>query len=67
MSSSVTRTLAFSGTNENRIGLLRQYFPKKTNIAKLSNSDLEKVEFEINNRPIKILNWQTPHEVMMGK
>ncbi|MBK7962290.1 MAG: IS30 family transposase [Bdellovibrionales bacterium] len=40
------------GTNENRIGLLRQYFPKKTDIAKLSNSDLEKVEFEINNRPL---------------
>ncbi len=55
------------GTNENRIGLLRQYFPKKTDITRLSNSELERVEFEINNRPMKILDWQTPHEVMMGK
>jgi IS30 family transposase len=53
------------GTNENRIGLLRQYFPKKTDLTKLTNRQLEKIEFEINNRPMKILDWKTPYEVMM--
>jgi len=55
------------GTNENRIGILRQYLPKKTDLTSLSNKDLKKVEFEINNRPMKILDWMTPYEVMMGK
>jgi transposase, IS30 family len=55
------------GTNENRIGILRQYFPKKTDLTKLTNRQLEKVEFEINNRPMKILDWRTPYEEMMVK
>jgi len=55
------------GTNENRIGILRQYFPKKTDITGLSNRTLEKIEFEINNRPMKILDWRTPYEVIMEK
>ena len=55
------------GTNENRIGILRQYFPKKTDLTNLSNKQLEKIEFEINNRPMKCLDWLTPYEVMMGK
>ncbi len=55
------------GTNENRIGLLRQYFPKKIDLTKLTNRQLEKIEFEINNRPMKILDWRTPYEAMMEK
>jgi transposase, IS30 family len=55
------------GTNENRIGLLRQYFPKKTDLSKVTNKQLEKIEFEINNRPMKILDWRTPYEFMMSK
>lgn len=55
------------GTNENRIGVLRQYFPKGTDISKLTNKELKKIEFEINNRPMKILDWLTPYEVMMEK
>ncbi|WP_291830220.1 IS30 family transposase [Bosea sp. (in: a-proteobacteria)] len=55
------------GTNENRIGLLRQYFPKKTDLTKVTNKQLEMIEFEINNRPMKILDWRTPYEVMMEK
>jgi len=55
------------GTNENRIGLLRQYFPKKSDLTKISNKQLQVIEFEINNRPMKILDWKTPYEVMMGK
>lgn len=55
------------GTNENRIGILRQYFPKKTDITSLTNRELKKIEFEINNRPMKCLDWFTPYEVMMEK
>jgi len=55
------------GTNENRIGILRQYYPKKTDLTKLTNQELEVIEFKINNRPMKILDWMTPYEVMMGK
>lgn len=55
------------GTNENRIGVLRQYYPKKTDLTNLGNRELEAIEFEINNRPMKVLDWRTPYEVMMGK
>jgi IS30 family transposase len=55
------------GTNENRIGILRQYFPKRTDLKSISNKMIRKVEFEINNRPMKCLDWKTPYEVMMKK
>lgn len=55
------------GTNENRIGILRQYFPKKTDLADLSNKELKKVELEINSRPMKCLDWMTPIEFIMQK
>ena len=55
------------GTNENRIGILRQYLPKKTDISGLTNRDLKKIEFEINSRPMKCLDWRTPYEFMMEK
>ena len=53
------------GTNENRIGILRQYFPKKTDLKNVTPQMIKKVEFEINNRPMKCLDWKTPYEVMM--
>ena len=55
------------GTNENRIGILRQYFPKGTDLSLLKNSQIKKAETEINNRPMKCLDWKTPYEIMMGK
>lgn len=55
------------GTNENRIGILRQYIPKKMDIKQVSKNRLEKIEFEINNRPMKILAWRTPYEVIYKK
>ena len=55
------------GTNENRIGLLRQYFPKKSDLSKLTNGQLKKIELEINNRPMKTLGWRTPYELMFEK
>lgn len=55
------------GTNENRIGILRQYLPKGKDLKKLSQEELNSIEFEINNRPMKCLDWLTPYEVMMGE
>jgi IS30 family transposase len=53
------------GTNENRIGALRQYLPKGLDLRSLTQANLNKIEFEINNRPMKCLDWRTPYEVMM--
>lgn len=49
--------------NENLNGLIRQYFPKKTDFSKLTQKDVERVENELNNRPRKKLGFKTPNEV----
>lgn len=51
-------------TNENCNGLLRDYFPKGTNLAQHSPADLRRVQDEINDRPRKCLEWRTPAEVL---
>jgi IS30 family transposase len=48
------------GSNENTNGLLRQYFPKGTNLAVHSREHLERVAAELNSRPRKTLGWKTP-------
>ncbi|MBZ2198512.1 IS30 family transposase [Ruania sp. N2-46] len=50
-------------SNENTNGLLRQYFPKGTDLSRWSAEDLEAVAHALNNRPRKILGWRTPAEV----
>jgi len=50
------------GTNENTNGLLRDYFPKKTDFTTITEEELAFVEREINTRPRKRLGWKTPLE-----
>ena len=51
-------------TNENTNGLLRQYFPKGTDLSEYSQRHLTFVANELNNRPRKSLGFRTPAEVM---
>jgi len=50
------------GTNENRNGVIRRYFPKGTNFARLNQAEIERVELAINTRPMKCLGYKTPLE-----
>ena len=51
------------GAVEQINGLIRRYYPKKTNFSKVSHQQLKKVEEQLNNRPRKCLGFKTPNEV----
>jgi len=47
------------GSNENTNGLLRQYLPKKVDLSCYSQSDLDKIDLRLNQRPREMLGFQT--------
>ncbi len=54
------------GANENLNGLVRQYFPKKTNFDLIQEEQVKKAEEILNNRPRKRYNYLTPNEVLVN-
>lgn len=52
------------GTNENTNGLLRQYFPKGTDLTRWNAQEIQAVAYTLNTRPRKTLGWKTPAEAL---
>ena len=52
------------GSNENTNGLLRQYFPKRSEIAHYTQADLDAVAAELNDRPRQTLGWRSPSQAL---
>jgi IS30 family transposase len=55
------------GLNENTNGLVRQYFPKKSDFSKITDRQIKKVVERLNNRPRKTLGYKTPNEVFFKR
>ncbi|MBR0572897.1 MULTISPECIES: IS30 family transposase, partial [Pasteurellaceae] len=50
-------------TNENTNGLIRQFLPKSATLDKVTDDEIKAIEDNLNNRPRKVLGYQTPLEV----
>lgn len=53
------------GTIENKNGIIRQFFPKKTDFNLIEKKEIKRVENELNNRPVRKFNYLTPNEVFL--
>jgi IS30 family transposase len=51
------------GSVENRIGVIRMFFPKQTDFTKVSPAQVRQVQNLINNRPLRMFNYKTPNEL----
>lgn len=51
------------GSNENANGLIRRFFPKKTDFQNVTDEEIQRVEYLLNSRPRKRLDWKTPYQV----
>jgi len=51
------------GSNENVNGLIRRFFPKKTDFRAVTDKEIQQVEYLLNSRPRKRLGWKTPYQV----
>lgn len=54
------------GTNENTNGLIRQFFPKKTDFSKVTLKEIKRAQDLLNGRPRKVLGWRKPNEVFQN-
>jgi len=55
------------GSNENINGLVRRFFPKKTDFRTITDEEIRRVEYLLNSRPRKRLGWKTPYQVFYEK
>jgi IS30 family transposase len=55
------------GTNENTNGIVRRYFPKKTDFNYVGNMELAQLQNRLNNRPRKVLGYYTPKEMFFSE
>lgn len=55
------------GTNENTNGLIRRFLPKKTDFNLISKQELKSIQDKLNNRPRKVLQYQTPNEALRNE
>ena len=55
------------GTIENRNGVIRLFFSKKTDFRLISENEIRRVEIEINNRPVKKFGYSSANELLLRK
>ena len=55
------------GSVENRIGIIRRFLPKSTDLSKITTKELRAIQDLINNRPLKLFNFKTPNQVFSEK
>lgn len=55
------------GSVENRIGILRRFLPKKSDLSLVSVGELRRIENKLNNRPVRKFNYKTPNQIFLEK